>query len=290
MTGVSSEEARGPAVVRVAMGQMLVRGGFPEENLARAIEVVIAAGKAGAEVVVLPECLDLGWAHPSAVELALPLPGPRSDELAAAAKDAGVFLAAGLVERAGTRLYNAAVLFSPLGELLAKHRKVNILVGVEDIYSVGDRLQVVETSLGRVALTICADNFPTSLALGHSLARMGAQLILSPSSWAVDADHDNEREPYGRLWHGAYSELARLYGVAVVGVSNVGWVEAGPWQGKKCIGCSLAMGPGGKVLARGPYGEDAQDIVIVDVALLEPRAKGTGIEDMLRDKGYAGRI
>ena len=98
----------------------------------------------------------------------------------------------------------------------------------------------------------CADNSGTSLAIGHVLARMGAQLILSPSAWAVDADHDNDREPYGKLWLDSYSELARLYDLTVIGVSNVGRMTAGPWEGRKVIGRSLALGPGGPVLARGP--------------------------------------
>ena len=34
---------------------------------------------------------------------------------------------------------------------------------------------------------------------GHALGRMGARLLLSPCAWAVDADHDNAREPYGEL-------------------------------------------------------------------------------------------
>ena len=42
---------------------------------------------------------------------------------------------------------------------------------------------------GRLRL-MAADNFPDSLVLGHSLARMGAQILLSPSAWAVPADHD----------------------------------------------------------------------------------------------------
>ena len=43
--------------------------------------------------------------------------------------------------------------------------------------------------------------------------------------------------------------------MTVVGVSNVGWITDGPWKGRKCIGCSLAVGPGGAILAQGPYGE-----------------------------------
>jgi hypothetical protein len=76
----------------------------------------------------------------------------------------------------------------------------------DDLGQVGGELLVlgrpggdIETELGTVGLATCADNFGNSLAIGHLLARMGAQLILSPSAWAVDADHDHEREPYDKL-------------------------------------------------------------------------------------------
>jgi hypothetical protein len=35
----------------------------------------------------------------------------------------------------------------------------------------------------------------SSLAIGHVLARMGAQVLLSPSAWDIDADHDNAVAP-----------------------------------------------------------------------------------------------
>jgi hypothetical protein len=53
--------------------------------------------------------------------------------------------------------------------------------------------------------------------------------------------------------------------MTVVGVSNVGWLRAGPWKGRKCIGCSLAVGPGGRVLAQGPYGEAAEAMIPVEI-------------------------
>jgi predicted amidohydrolase len=53
--------------------------------------------------------------------------------------------------------------------------------------------------------------------------------------------------------------------MAVVGVSNVGRLTDGPWKGRKCIGCSLAVGGDGKVLAQGPYGEAAEDLTVVTV-------------------------
>ena len=63
--------------------------------------------------------------------------------------------------------------------------------------------------------------------------------------------NDNDEEPYGGLWLDSYEELARLYDLTVIGVGNVGRLTGGPWRGRKCIGCSLAVGPGGVVLRGG---------------------------------------
>jgi hypothetical protein len=48
------------------------------------------------------------------------------------------------------------------------------------------------------------------------------------------------------------------------------------------------VGPGGEALARGPYGADAEALIVVPVELREPRAAGAGIVPMLRAKGYRG--
>jgi predicted amidohydrolase len=156
------------------------------------------------------------------------------------------------------------------------------------VYCTGDRLAVAETPYGVIGVNICADNFPDSLVLGHSLARMGAQILLSPSAWAVPAEHDPVADPYGALWEGSYCRLASLYEMSVVGVSNVGWITGGPWVGRKCIGCSLAVGTGGGILAKGPYGVNAQQLVVVDVELKPRAVTGTDIAPMLREKGYNG--
>jgi predicted amidohydrolase len=273
---------------RVGMAQTLVEGGRPDANLDRAVAAIHTAAELGCRLVVLPECLDFGWTDPSARGSAQPIPGPHFDQLAGAAKEARTHVAAGLVERAGPRLFNAAVLIDPNGELLLHHRKINELDIALDLYTVGDRLGVIQTELGMLGMSICADNFSDSLAIAHVLCRMGAQVILSPSAWAVDADHDNDRDPYGKLWLDAYKELTRLYDVTVIGVSNVGPITGGPWRGRKCIGCSLAVGPGGQVLARGPYGEAAEAVVCVEVIPRSPIARGTRLAEELRARGYVG--
>jgi predicted amidohydrolase len=270
------------------MAQMLVQAGQPANNLDRAERFVVDAAGKGCRLVVLPECMDIGWTDPSAKRLAQPIPGPHSQRLAECAAQTGMFVVAGLVERVGSRLYNAAVLIDPRGEILLLHRKINELEIAHDLYSIGDRVAVVHTELGTLGISICADNFPNSLAIGHVLARMGAQLLLSPSAWAVDADHDNAAQPYGERWRRAFSELGRLYDLPVIGVSNVGWLTDGPWKGRKAIGCSLATDHRGEILAEGPYGETAETLIVVDVALRQPRVTGTQIADDLLARGYLG--
>ena len=272
---------------KIGMGQMLVTGGEVEENLSRAVAVIEKAAENGCRIVLLPECLDCGWTHPRSSELAEPIPGAYSNRLAKAARDNNIHVVSGLTEKSGEHTYNSALLFSNTGEILLKHRKINVLTIAQDIYSIGDRLGVVHTPLGTIGINICADNFPNSLVFAHSLARMGAQIILSPSAWAVDADHDNIKNPYGGGWRNSYELLAIMYDITVISVSNVGWINAGVWKGRKCIGCSMAVGPpGGKLLAECPYGVEAEHLEVVDVELLPRKVKGTAISEMLKEKGY----
>jgi len=273
---------------RLAMGQMLVEGGEIERNLNRAERMIQEAAARDCQVIVLPECLDVGWTHPSACRLAEEIPGKTSDRLCGAAGENEIFVVAGLTERHGERIYNSAILIDNEGRILLKHRKINILKIAQGLYSIGNILSVAETKFGVIGVNICADNFINSLAIGHVLARMGAHFIFSPCAWAVKADHDNTKEPYGESWLKAYRELCRLYDITIVGVSNVGWIAEGPWKGRKVIGCSLAVGPGGEVLARGPYGSDAEALITVEVQARPRGVKGTDYADYLKERGYVG--
>ncbi|MSU49175.1 MAG: carbon-nitrogen hydrolase family protein [Opitutus sp.] len=252
---------------KLALIQMRVVGGAKEANLARAEHFIAEAAMAGAQVVLLPETLNLGWTHRSAHGQADGIPeGGSCVRLCAAARRHAVFVCAGLVERAGKRLFNAAVLISPQGEVLLHHRKLNELDIAHDLYARGDRLAVVPTALGTLGVMICADAFAPGQVVSRTLGLMGANVILSPCAWAMPADHDNRREPYGSLWLENYVPVARDFRLWIAGCSNVGWIDDGPWQGRKCIGCSLVVAPDGTPALRGPYGVDAEAMLLVDCA------------------------
>jgi len=253
--------------MKLALIQMRVEPGAVEANLARAEMWMRDAAASGAEVVLLPEALPFGWMDPSARLLAEEIPnGKHARRLVELATELQISVCAGLVERSGQTVFNAAVFVSPNGEVLLHHRKIHELGIAHDCYGLGDRLAVVDTDCGRIGLMICADGFAPGQVISRTLALMGAQIILSPCAWAVPPDYDHNATPYGKLWIENYGAVAREYGVWIAGCSNVGPIRSGPWAGHKCIGCSLVIGPDGKVKACGDYGEKAEEVMVVDVA------------------------
>lgn len=247
------------------MVQMLVEGGSPERNLARARDRISEAAGAGARLIVLPEACDLGWTHPSADRLAQPIPAGRSFRAIADAACANeVYVCAGLVERDGDAVYNTAVLVAPSGELLLLHRKINELEIAWEYYGQGEGIEVCRTEIGVVGLMVCADGFAKDHFVGRALGYLGAEIILAPSSWAVSSRHNQAEEPYGALWRKSFSPVAKEFGSWVIAVSNVGALTEGPWAGKKCIGCSLAFDSEGEEVAAGSYGETADEILYLE--------------------------
>lgn len=252
--------------MKLAMIQMRVEPGAKGVNLRRATSLIADAARHGAQVAVLPEAMTAGWTDPQSATLADEIPGGHTCELLRnLAEQHGIYICSGVVERAGPKIYNAAVLISPGRQLLVHHRKIYELDIAHDCYSLGDRLAVADTPLGRIGVMICADAFAPGQVISRTLGLMGADLILSPCAWAVPADHDNSEEPYGRLWRDHYGRVARDFRMWIAGVSNVGPIVGGAWRGRKCIGCSLLVGPDGQPVVQGPYGEDAETILYSEV-------------------------
>ena len=271
-------------VLKIGMGQLLVEGGEPDRNLKRAGKMLEEAAEKSCRLVLLPECLDFAWTHPSAKTEAQPIPGPYSDILCKLAKTYNLYLCAGLTERSEDKVYNTAIFISPEGNILLKYRKINVLTVAQDIYSIGETLSVVKTPFGVVGVNICSDNYIDSLDIGHTLARMGAQIILSPSSWTVDYSTVEGDILYGKKWLKPYQTLAVAHDLIVVSATAVGVIVGGVYEGKKMVGCSLAVNKDG-IVAEGKYNEFAGQLVITDITIPPPRALGTAIGESLKMRG-----
>ncbi|PSR21441.1 MAG: carbon-nitrogen hydrolase family protein [Sulfobacillus acidophilus] len=249
---------------RIALGQMEVQWGNPDVNLSRAVSVVAEARRQNADLVVLPECMDLGWLAPEAATKAEPLGGPRTQALQDAAR-AGIFIVAGLTERVGARIYNTAVLIDRDGIITLVHHKINELVEGQQLYTRGTSLGTAMTPWGLAGIPICADNFVQSRVLGEALGWMGTRWLFSPCAWAVSADNIQSQDEYLAFWLESYRYLAKNYRMTVVAVSNVGVLRGGAWDGWHCIGSSVVVGPDGQVVERAPYGVNADVLVVVDL-------------------------
>jgi predicted amidohydrolase len=285
MPGASNPAPTSTETVRIGMGQLLVEGGEPQRNLDRAARMVAEAAERGCDLVLLPETLDFAWTHPSALTEAQPIPGAFSNRLCEEALKHNIYICAGLTEKLNGHNYNTALLINPAGEIIVKYHKINLLTVEQPFYSVGQTLNVVDTPLGKIGVNVCADNYIDGLSIGHTLARMGAEFILAPASWTVDYSITEEHDPYQEKWVKPFSILAQLYNVAVVSTTSVGYIVGGPYEGKKSIGCSLAIDASG-IRAQGTFNEFAGELIIAEVPRPVRTEKGTAIGDMLLRKGY----
>lgn len=261
---------------KLALVQMKVIGGDRKTNLAHAREMINEAASNDAEVILLPEAMDLGWTDPSALTEAQSIPdGQTSQLLIGLARKHKVFICSGLIEKVGEEVYNSAIIINPEGEIILSHRKINELDIGHAYYGLGDKLNVCQTSFGTFGLLICADANTENQVLTRSLAYMGADVILSPSSWAMPPDHDNEKEPYGDTWGNAYMPVAKDFAIWIASSSNVGLMTAGPWKDWNGIGCSLVIDPKGEIAMKGPYGAEADTVLYVNIEPVPRPAQGT---------------
>ncbi|GIV33053.1 MAG: beta-alanine synthetase [Chitinophagales bacterium] len=272
--------------MKVGMAQLLVEGTEPERNFQRAHKLIKEASEKQCQLVLLPETIDFAWTHPNALRESQPIPGPYSDLFCEYAKHYGLYICVGLTEKVEGKLnYNTAILINEKGNIILKHRKINLLEVEFPYYEVGNKLEVVDTPFGKIGVNICADNYIEATALGHALARMGAQILLSPSSWTVDYNITEEDEPYHDKWVKPLGLLASLYNMVVISTTSVGYIVGGPYEGKKMVGCSLAMDKNG-ILKKGLFNEFAGVLEEVEFDVPLRREKGTLIGEMLRRKGY----
>src|SRR5436309_10119886 len=145
---------------QLALVQMKVVGGRKEDNLRHAADLIALAAEQRADIVLLPEAMNLGWTHPSSHHEADPVPDGRTCMvLRAVAREHRCYICSGLVERDGSRVFNSAVLIDPHGEVILLHRKLNELEIGHAYYDQGDPLGVVYTPLGTLCVMRCADGF-----------------------------------------------------------------------------------------------------------------------------------
>jgi predicted amidohydrolase len=233
--------------MKIGIGQVRVTMGDKKSNVAAILRHLEEAARKHCDVAVFPECSFVGWLSAAAHDAAETIPGPFTEELGRLAKKHRMAVAIGIEERDGHRLYNSAVLIGRDGRLIGHHRKIDELdIGLR-MYTKGDKLAVVDFESQKVALDICADSWGPEIT--DALWVMGAQIIFSPSAWAVELGGETTNISWIRE---TYRARTRGRAVTIVAANGVGPVTEGPWKGRLLQGNSLVTGPDGKLLLKGP--------------------------------------
>jgi len=202
-------------------------------------------------------------------ENAVDVPGPAVEIIGEAVREAGVYLAIGVIERdtqfsQGT-LYCTLLYFGPDGMLQGKHRKLKPTGSERLIWGEGDgsTLTVLKTELGKIGGLICWENY-------MPLARMamyskGVEIYLAPTADARDS------------WQSTLRHIACEGRCFVLGCNQFvtkemypddleGLDELDEHPDVICRGGSAIISPFGEVLAGPLYDQEGTLFADIDLA------------------------
>ena len=171
--------------MKLACAQMDVRLGDSAYNFSHAEELVRAAAKQGADVVLLPETWNLGF-FPSEGLAAMADPDGESvrSVFGALAKELHLNLVAGsVVTNRGGRIYNTAYVFDRDGACIASYDKTHLFtpMGEHEHFTPGDKLCTFTLDGVQCGIIICYDlRFPE---LTRTLTLQGVDMLFVPAEW-----------------------------------------------------------------------------------------------------------
>jgi predicted amidohydrolase len=216
-------------------------------NFAKMQTLATQAKAQGAALVIFPEESVFGWLNPAVFTEAAPIPGKYSDQFAAIAVNANIWVATGLAEqgpKAGPgslpnayQAYDSGILINPQGQLVLHHRKFNVLQNAFDpaackrilnqdgcSYTPGplSDITTVATPFGKTSLLVCADAY--TYAPAQALATLKPQqpdFVIVP--WGITSATQNQCGTDGFNATGYASQAASyLKSAVVVGANAVG--------------------------------------------------------------------
>ena len=238
--------------MKVAAVQMDIKILEKEQNLEHILETLNQAARAGAKLVVFPECALTGYCFngmDEAMPMAETIPGPSTARLAEAARKHDCTIIVGMLEREDERLYNAAAVIAP-GGVLGSHRKAHLpCLGIDWCTTPGDQpLRVFHTPHGKIGVNICYDvSIPEAARV---LKLKGAQLLAVPTNWPMGSD----------TWEHTPNVRATENHFCVVAADRVG-----EERGSRFAGHSKIVDSAGTVLAEA--GATEETILYADLDL-----------------------
>lgn len=246
-----------------------------EAATAKACDLIREAGRNGAQLVVFPEGFipsHPNWFHhhvatgPKAngfllnlFRNAVEIPGPVTDALGEAARDAGTIVVMGVCERIGGTLgtlYNTQVYIGPDGHLIGKHQKLMPTAAERLAHAggYGDTFGTFPTPFGPMSSLICGENNNPLAVFALAAQHTHVHAMSWPPYVGPNA------APVRRIAEVAARNFAEVAGAFVVSAcgalddDTIARLEPSPeheaWLRKpESTGGSMIVAPNGEILA-----------------------------------------
>jgi len=184
--------------------------------------------------------------------LGLSIPGEFTHTLSEIAKRKKIHIGIGILEREGKKLYDSAILITPVGDIALKYRRMTSgwhgKKADPRVYCKGNELKKARTTLGTFAFLICGDLFSEKLIT--QVQGLQPDWILFPFARCFeDGVYDQKRWDEEKL---EYIERVKLAGSTTLMVNYLAdeKLDGGSFGG------AMVVSPTGEIIAEMPIGKE----------------------------------
>lgn len=244
--------------LKIAIIQTESKHGAIDDNLNRAGKLIEQAAKEGAKLIVLPELFACGYIpNPSLWQYGETGESKTIRWLKYNSQRLKIFLGAGLVEIIDRDYFNTFVLANPEGKIEGRAVKND---AESYCFKRGKGLHIIDSSIGRIGVGICADNHFTRFIRQMQSEKIDFLLMPhawpSPDNYSQAVSQDDVKHTKADI-QGFASLVNGLLGVPCIFANQIGSIA--PMSGIlgkmmnpnifKLRGCSKIIDAGGSVLA-----------------------------------------
>jgi predicted amidohydrolase len=229
-----------------------------EFNLQRTIHYIQSASQCGSQVVLFPEANLTSYYFPYAIRLDHTSVLAALEATCTAARQHGIWVITGTIQKTSDRFLNLAHVINPQGEIIHEYAKVNLAGPDEAKYCRGgNKLSLFEIEGVPCTLVICRDGRHPELYRIPAMA--GAQILFHPSCSSDEIEAVCWKRTSGRAQQpvGPNSKIFHC-------VANT--IGQSPDGKQTSSGSSFIREPNGIPLAEAGYYQEEMITAVLDIA------------------------
>ena len=165
--------------LKIAVIQPDVKVNEYEYNIQNASNMIDKCVERGAKLICLPEAFATSLNLPKVMELSQTTDGEICTFLCNKAKEHGVYIIGGFIEKENDKIYSSAILANLNGSIAGKYQRRYIYDLEKHFLTSGKSVCFIETDIGKLGIIMGYDvNFPESC---RELFKKGVEIIISPT-------------------------------------------------------------------------------------------------------------